>query len=107
MVKIRISISIDYDIWMLAKEQTNNLSELINNFLKDVIENKKPEVKEYFDFKHKLLEAKKEVQQLSNKKELLNNEVKKKTIICCDCESDSVTTMVNCKYYCDECKPLY
>lgn len=81
MVRITTTITLDYEVFKIAREKFDNLSGALNDFLKLMLEQNNPEAKEIFDVQKMRETAKRELADLraqSKKEELKLNAVKEK-----------------------------
>lgn len=106
MKKTNVTISLDQDCYVLAKETIPNLSGFLNDVLKDTLEEGNPEAKQVFSLRKYLDNLEKETK---NKEEALNEldiEIEKKNKAknegLCGCGSVAYTKR-NDITYCRSC----
>ena len=59
MKKVHVTITLDYELYAALKDGKYNISSTLNEMLKDAIQQKSPEMKQYFD----ALQASKDIKQ--------------------------------------------
>ena len=74
MTKVRISLSLDYGVWIDTRSNIDNVSGLINSILKEI--NQHPDKQDLFDVNKLIMKKNKELKDKEDKLKILNEKVK-------------------------------
>ena len=64
MTKVRVNLSFDPDVWEVARKEIDNVSHTLNAILRQILIERKPEMKKYFEAQQATAELEKKAEQL-------------------------------------------
>ena len=96
-MKTTVSVTIDTDCYMLAKENIPNLSGFVNDVLKETLEQENPEAKKVFELRKYIDTLEKQTKMKEDTLQKLDTQIDKKEQrvkqgLCCKCESPATKT---------------